>query len=400
MRLGDLPVVFVSYDEPYADKRYDQLQESVPTAHRVHGVDGIVDAYKAAARQVEGDYVVTVDGDTGIDPVLFELTIALLPIETAAVRAWSARNEVNGLVYGNGGVKCWPRKALLALDQIEAVSVTEAVGRIELSMAPYATTYCNDSPFHAFRAGYREGVRLAAKMDNGANPTATYRLSIWCSVGADVDNGKYCVLGARLGALKHAIERLPRSNVQDYRRIESLYKSQVVSLIGDDEKLSQAIEKIGERLRQGMGLEIADLDPAASRLFKKYTVPPVDSGMMDRLANRLRERGGEDDLSLAHDLLMIAASLGNSNALTNLGRIYQLGQHGDKNLELARRFLLEATELGNPFAPYHLGRMYAKGWGIPRDIGAAREFCELSYKRGFSQARELLKDLPLALEDP
>ena len=29
------------------------------------------------------------------------------------VISWAGKNEVNGLVYGNGGIKCWPKDVVM-----------------------------------------------------------------------------------------------------------------------------------------------------------------------------------------------------------------------------------------------------------------------------------------------
>ena len=65
-------------------------------------------------------------------------------------------------------------------------------------------------PQQALIAGYREGVKMST--EKGSNTTRRFMknmatnlriLSTWMTVGADVDNGKYAMLGARMGCYQH-----------------------------------------------------------------------------------------------------------------------------------------------------------------------------------------------------
>jgi len=60
-------IIFLSYDEPNAEKNYADLLAKVPWAKRVHGVKGSDAAHKACAAKCETEYFVTVDGDNIVD---------------------------------------------------------------------------------------------------------------------------------------------------------------------------------------------------------------------------------------------------------------------------------------------------------------------------------------------
>ena len=47
--INSFDIVFLSYDEPNADKNYADLLNKAPWAKRVHGVKGFDAAHKAAA---------------------------------------------------------------------------------------------------------------------------------------------------------------------------------------------------------------------------------------------------------------------------------------------------------------------------------------------------------------
>ena len=61
--LHDIDTIFISYDEPNADKNYSELVKILPWAKRIHGIKGSDSAHKAAANLSETDRFVTVDAD-------------------------------------------------------------------------------------------------------------------------------------------------------------------------------------------------------------------------------------------------------------------------------------------------------------------------------------------------
>ena len=105
-------IIFLSYDEPNAEKNYADLLKKVPWAKRVHGVKGSDAAHKACAAHSETEYFVTVDADNIIDPAFLELEIDLekLGLTPNHVFSWTGKVHVNHLMYGNGGLKMWTRK--------------------------------------------------------------------------------------------------------------------------------------------------------------------------------------------------------------------------------------------------------------------------------------------------
>ena len=68
MKVTEIDIVFLSYDEPNADLHYADLCNKVPWAKRVHGVKGSDHAHKAAANLSETDWFITVDADNIVNP--------------------------------------------------------------------------------------------------------------------------------------------------------------------------------------------------------------------------------------------------------------------------------------------------------------------------------------------
>ena len=111
LRIVDNDIIFLSYDEPNAEKNYADLCSKLPWAKRVHGVEGSDAAHKACADLSETEYFVTVDADNIIDPAFLNVEIDLdeLGVTEDYVFSWCGKVHVNGLMYGNGGLKLWTR---------------------------------------------------------------------------------------------------------------------------------------------------------------------------------------------------------------------------------------------------------------------------------------------------
>jgi hypothetical protein len=153
----------------------------------------------------------------------------------------------------------------------------------------YSTTYPNHTPFQAWRAGFREGVKMV--LDKGAKPdidtfkaTAAKRnlnnLTIWHNVGADVENGLWAIYGSRMGTFYTLL--LDSWNPHDVQWFDNYLE--MWEQIKDLDPLVQA-EGIGEQLKNKLGLPICTLDKEQSKFFKrhynadKYNVGPLVTEM-------------------------------------------------------------------------------------------------------------------------
>jgi hypothetical protein len=184
---------------------------------------------------------VLIDGDNIPSEQFFNLTLEF-PDETweSAVFRWRARNHVNGLMYGNGGLSSWTRTFVNNMRTHEATDgCTET--EVEFCFDPmywamhdcYSTTYPNGSAFHAWRAGFREGVKMC--LNKGARPTATEfrqrvhqrnldHLTIWHNIGRDVDNGIWAIAGSRMGTYMTMITpQWDYRTVQNFSALEELW---------------------------------------------------------------------------------------------------------------------------------------------------------------------------------
>ena len=293
--LAQCDVVFLSFDEPNADAHFDQISKHVPRAQRVAGVKGFDAAHRQAGAVAQTPHVVTIDADNVLlEPGFLSARFDVAPRDRARVFSFSARNAVNGLRYGNGGVKIWPRSTLLTLHTHE--NAGSALGAVDFCWTvPYYQMYrllsevdVTGSDYQAFRAGFREGVKLnmadgqlayhvqpdlplAEALATHVGPRNLERLKIWCSVGADVARGDWAMFGARLGCLMVALEGFDVAHVADYAWMNAFWADQIVPAYGDRKVRAQKSAALREELNTALELDIEDLDAAASAAFK--TVP-------------------------------------------------------------------------------------------------------------------------------
>ena len=276
----DLDVVYLSYDEPQKEEFWVQIKNMVPWATRVDGVKGSDAAHKAAADASNTDRFVLIDGDNLPSEDFFNLTLELKDEEyEQAVFRWRARNHVNGLMYGNGGLSCWPKEFIYNMKTHEN-SEGDDETNVEFCFDPlywpmydcYSTTYPNATPFQAWRAGFREGVKMC--LDRGHKPTVDEfkdrahqrnldNLQIWHNVGRDVENGIWAIAGARQGTVMTMLSDWDHTEVQWFDNLEKLWNE-----CQSDDAETIAHEN-GKELRR-LDLDIVELDEAQSKFFKKH----------------------------------------------------------------------------------------------------------------------------------
>lgn len=290
VRVKDLDFVFISFKEPNKEYNYADLLNKVPWAKRVDGVVGFDNAHKAAAEVAETDFFISVDGDNIIDPKFILQTLDFTKTNPKAVHRWRARNSVNGLIYGNGGVVGWPKETCLGMKTHENSDTKE--NQIDFCWGVphenlhnvYSETVINTSPNQAFTAGYREGVKMSLDQGSSINPaefvSKMYRpnlkcLTTWMSVGADVDNGKYAMLGARVGCWQTVIQKFEPEVVRDLDDINERFNEL-------DGEVDELIELYGNSLRQRLGITIADYNDEQSSFFKFCQPQWINKGVQDR----------------------------------------------------------------------------------------------------------------------
>jgi len=192
-------VVFISYEEPNAEKNFRILKNKIPDAHRIHGVQGIHQAHIEAAKLVKTDMFYVVDGDAEIsEDFVFDHNVDLFERDTVYV--WKSKNPINDLVYGYGGVKLLPKKQTLDLDVTSSDMTTNISGKFKAINEISNTTAFNTDPFNTWKSAFRECAKLASKTIARQEDNETdERLKIWTTIGHDRQFGEYAIRGANAG---------------------------------------------------------------------------------------------------------------------------------------------------------------------------------------------------------
>ena len=274
--ISSLDVIYLTYDEPKKEEFWIKIQNMVPWAVRVDGVNGSDAAHKAAAAASNTDRFVLVDGDNLPNSEFFDQSLTLDDTNKDCVFRWRAKNSINGLAYGNGGLSCWTKEFVNNMRTHEATDGRDST-QIEFCFDPkywalhncYSTTYPNGSAYHAWRAGFREGVKMCTnqgtrvslqEFENCVWDGNLKNLCTWHNVGADVEYGVDAMAGARLGTYLTMCTDWDHKQVQSFDALQTLYA----------ERTQYNMIEVSTILNKKLSLPIADLDSAASAFFKYY----------------------------------------------------------------------------------------------------------------------------------
>ena len=216
-------IVFISYDEINADDNYVRLKERFPLAKRVHGVDGIHNAHIAAAKKAFTKMFWVVDADAIIlDDFNFDYEVTKWDLDV--VHVWRSRNPVNGLEYGYGGVKLFPKTLTINM-RTDTVDMTTTISSKFKAMSTVSNiTAFNTDPFTTWRSAFRECCKLV--LIN--NEESLVRLDRWCTIGSDLN----AINGANAGKIyceKNASDMEALAKINDFTWLKdqwSLEKSQ------------------------------------------------------------------------------------------------------------------------------------------------------------------------------
>jgi hypothetical protein len=292
--IADLDCIYLTYDEPKKEEFWVHIQNIVPWAKRVDGVKGSDAAHKAAADASDTERFILIDGDNLPDPAFFNQQMVMDDNNRDCVFRWRARNIINGLMYGNGGLSCWTKEYINSMATHEA-SRGDAETCVEFCFHPkywamhdtFSTTYPNATPFQAWRAGFREGVKMC--LDRGARPSLadfTSRvvsrnydnLTIWHNIGADTENGFWAMAGARQGTYNTMLSDWDYTEVQDFQKLKDYWDNTVHKFDVDS-----FVHLFEDELSNRLGLPIVNYTAEQSKFFKHhYQSQFKNRGIMSR----------------------------------------------------------------------------------------------------------------------
>lgn len=308
--VADLDIIFLSYDEPAKEEFWLKLKNMVPWAKRVDGVKGSDAAHKAAAELSDTERFILVDGDNLPQESFFNTQLDFTdkdPNFKLAQYRWKAINHVNGLRYGNGGISSWTKSYVAEMKTHEASDgndthtvdfCLDSANNLYWAMHDcYSTTYPNHTPFQAWRAGFREGVKMS--LSHGKKPdVATFKesvasrnlnnLTIWHNVGADVENGYYAMYGAQYGTYMTLLTDWDSKEVQWFDNYPALWEDFQATKYNDE-----FLYQMSESLKDKLGLPICTLSPEQSAFFKRhYQADKYNMGPLVREMDVIRKLEG------------------------------------------------------------------------------------------------------------
>ena len=148
----------------------------------------------------------------------------------------------------------------------------------------FSDTVINYNPFMAWRAGFREGVKMT--LDNGLKVPPQeiekriwwhniHRLGIWSTIGSHVENGLFAVYGARLGTYLTNCTDWDHIQVRDFESLRELYNEQCKQY-EDGVGLEQEVKRLGTELKNQLGFNYPYLDESMSKYVLNLYEQTID----------------------------------------------------------------------------------------------------------------------------
>lgn len=215
----DFEVFMISYHEEEADSNFAKLKQRFPDAKHVKNVKGIGNAHKECGERSETEMCYIVDADTIInDDFNFDF-MPPMNKRKSTTYVWFARNPINDLAYGYGGIKLFPKQQLIEMGhELPDFSTGSAFYQPIKDVA--SVTAFNKDPFRTWRSAFRECVKLASAVNPNQKQAETdERLETWCTVDNGGRFGRYCIKGANEGkayGIEHANDVDALNKINDF----------------------------------------------------------------------------------------------------------------------------------------------------------------------------------------
>lgn len=216
-----MDIVFISYDEPSAEKRYKKLKAKFPRAKWCKGVQGQTMAYFKAAMMSDTPYFFAVFPKNDLVDE-FDFTYQPDRLRNACHYIFDCYIPTIDLRYGWGGVILYNKDLVLKTPR-PGLDFTMSQAHHSVPILS-AISNCNETPLLAYRSSLREVIKLLQM-----KPTveSQYRLKKWLQLGKG-ENAEWLHRGALDGKVhyekyKDDFDKLMYS--YDYEWIKKQFKS-------------------------------------------------------------------------------------------------------------------------------------------------------------------------------
>ena len=219
-----IPVYFLYTDELNAQENFNQLHKKAPHAEAVEAIGNIFESHKHIADLSDTDRFYVVDADCWIvDRFTFDKEIELTPKSEAVFRA---KNPINGLVYGHGGIKLFSKDCFSA-ERLDKPDMTTTLADAYIKVNILASEHrFNYTPYSTWRTAFREAVKLSAGVNKNNNDQESLdRLDMWCEAGIETKYGYFAIDGAKQGVAYATQPDADFTLVNDFEWLEKQFRN-------------------------------------------------------------------------------------------------------------------------------------------------------------------------------
>jgi hypothetical protein len=184
-----MDIIFISYDEPSAEKRFIDLKAKFPRAKWSKGITGQTLAYMAAAGMSKTDYFFAVFPKLEIVDT-FKFDFQPDRMKNPCHYIFNCKNPVNDLEYGHGAVLLYNKELVMKTTQ-PGLDFTLSQPHDHVPVLS-AINHFNETPWLAWRTAFREVIKLCQNKSTVENK---YRLKKWLELGKG-NNAEWVLRGA------------------------------------------------------------------------------------------------------------------------------------------------------------------------------------------------------------
>lgn len=218
-----IPVYFLYKDELNAEDNWARVKNAAGVdAVPFKSIGTIFESHKAIADNCSEDRFYVVDGDCWIlDNFNFDRKIDLTPCSVAVFRA---KNPINGLVYGHGGIKLFSKDCFSA-ERLDKPDMTTTLADAYIKVNVLASEHrFNYTPYSTWRTAFREAVKLSSGINKNNNDQESQdRLTMWCEAGIEAQYGYFSLLGAKQGVIFAKKHKNNLDKVNDFKWLEEQF---------------------------------------------------------------------------------------------------------------------------------------------------------------------------------